>query len=140
MQTELKSIYKELSEGDPDKELLYKKVGDFVFESTQKKLKEFDSLVVKLPGIGIWFLRKSRLELVTDVWTDRSELPLREDFESDITFNNHLEKHLRFSKFKSRLEDYKIFIEKKKKIKSIRRELIPPIDIIEDLDEKFISE
>ena len=139
MQTDYRQIYQELSQQTGKSEQMYKDIGSFVFQETSKMMKNPQSLIIKLKGVGSWHLRKKRMDIVVKDWEKGDDLlPKRED-QSDSSYEEYLEKYKRFSIFKERLKDYDKYLSLKKEVNSIRREtqvLLSP----EENTERFKSE
>lgn len=142
MQIELKDIYKELSNGDEGLEQFYKDFGTFVFSKAAETMKNCDKLIVSLRGVGRWYLRKNRMEVVVNEWKDRSEFPDRDEYGADSTFLKHLDLHSRYVKFFDRLKEYEVFVSKKLEARQKRAEIdaILGKPIIQDTEEKYKSE
>jgi len=131
MQTSQQDIYLELSKEKEINEQVYKDIGSFVFRETAKMLKEPTSLILKLKGIGSWHLRKKRLDIVVNEWTDRAEVKTREDFPSNMAYAAYLDKHLQYINFKERLEEYERYLSIKKEVREQRyktQTLLAPTD------------
>lgn len=139
MQTNHLDIYKMVAEETGESEQLYKDIGSFVFKETASMIKDPESLILKLKGIGSWHLRKKRMEIVVNEWTDRAKVKTREDFSSEASYLSYLEKHTQYMNFKERLEEYDRYLQLKQEIRQKRHEtqiLLSPQD---DSDEKFKS-
>lgn len=122
MQSSHLDIYKQVAAKTGKSEQMYKDIGSFVFKETAGMLKEPTSLILKLKGIGSWHLRKKRMEIVVNEWTDRSEVKTREDFDSDVSYETYLEKHLRYINFQERLKEYEKYLEIKQQVRKKRNE------------------
>ena len=139
MQSNHLDIYKMVASDTGVSEELYKDIGSFIFKETARLLKEPTSLILKLKGIGSWHLRKKRMEIVINEYTDRSEVKTRDQFDSDSSFKEYQEKHNRYVLFQERLKDYEKYLAIKSEIRKKRYEtqvLLTPED---DGDEKFKS-
>lgn len=139
MQTNHNDIYNQLATDTGKSEQMFKDIGSFIFNETAKMLKEPTSLIIKLKGIGSWHLRKKRLDILVNEWTDRGKVRLREDFPSDLSYGIYLEKHLQYMNFKDRLKEYDKYLEIKKKIRGKRYETQVLLKPISENDEKFKS-
>ena len=64
MQTNHLDIYKMVAEEKGVSEQIYKDIGSFIFKETASMIKNPESLILKLKGIGSWHLRKKRMEMV----------------------------------------------------------------------------
>lgn len=122
MQTDYKQIYHELSEVTGKSEQMYKDIGSFIFQETARMMKNPESLIIKLKGVGSWHLRKKRMDIVVNEFTDYSEPKSRTDFESDNIYENYMEKHNRFHIFKKMLAEYDKYLTLKQEINKKRRE------------------
>lgn len=120
MQTNHLDIYAMLAQEKGKNEQTYKDIGSFIFRETSKMLKEPTSLILKLKGVGSWHLRKKRMEIVVNEWTDRSVKRPREDFPSDLAYNVYLEKHYRYINFQERLREYDKYLDIKKQVREKR--------------------
>lgn len=111
-----------LSEETGKAEQVYKDIGSFIFKETANLLKNPTSLILKLKGIGSWHLRKKRMEIVVNEWTDRAAVKTREDFSSDVSFQNYLDRHLQYINFQERLQEYEKYLSIKQEIRKKRYE------------------
>lgn len=118
---------------------MYKDIGTFIFKETSHLLKEPTSLILKLKGVGSWHLRKKRMEIVVNEWTDRSEVKTREDFTSDSAYETYLEKHLQYINFQQRLLEYDKYLEIKHQIRKKRNETQSLLEPPDGPDERFKS-
>lgn len=121
MQTDYKQIYQELANKTGKSEQMYKDLGNFVFKETYNMMRNPKSLILKLKGVGNWHLRKKRMDIVVSQWTDRGLVRPREEFESDGSYNEYLEKHTQYNLFKERLKEYDKYLSLKKETNEIRR-------------------
>lgn len=80
------------------------------------------SLILKLKGVGNWHLRKKRMDIVVTNYSDRGIVKTREDFESDGSYNEYLEKHKQYNLFKERLKEYERYLILKEETNKKRRE------------------
>jgi hypothetical protein len=62
MQIELKNIYKNLSKNTNISEDLLSAIGSSVFRETLDTIKSPPNLILRLKGVGRWFLRKQQME------------------------------------------------------------------------------
>lgn len=122
MQSNHQDIYKMVAEETGKPEQTYKDIGSFIFRETARMLREPTSLILKLKGLGSWHLRKKRMEIVVNEWTDRSEPKPREEFTSDVAYASYMEKHLRYINFQERLKEYEKYLQIKKEIRTKRNE------------------
>jgi hypothetical protein len=121
MQTNHQDIYSMLGAEKGD-EQMYKDIGSFIFKETALMIKNPTSLILKLKGVGSWHLRKKRMEIVVNEWTDRSLAKPREEFGSEASYQEHIEKHLRYVNFQERLKEYEQYLSIKKEIRAKRYE------------------
>lgn len=131
MQTNHLDIYRTLATEKGKSEQTYKDIGSFIFRETAKMLKEPTSLILKLKGVGSWHLRKKRMEIVVNEWTDRGLVRDRNEFPSDNAYNIYLEKHIQYVNFQQRLKEYEKYLAIKAKIRKKRYEtqkLLEPSD------------
>lgn len=138
MQSNHLDIYEMTAEKTGKSEQMLKDLGSFIFKETAALLKEPTSLILKLKGVGSWHLRKKRMEIVVNEWTDRAKIKTREDFNTDSAYKTYLEKHEQYKMFQKRLEEYQRYLAIKKEIREKRFQsqiLLTPKD-----DEKFKSE
>lgn len=139
MQSDHKQVYKLTSQRTGKSEQMYKDLGNFVFTEVYNLLRKPKSLILKLKGVGSWHLRKKRMEIIVQDCPDRGLVKTREDFESDGSWNEYLDKHIQYNIFKERLLDYDEYLTIKKQVREKRNEtqvlLVPSED-----NEKFKSE
>lgn len=122
MQANHNDIYKMTAEKTGRDEQLLKDLGSFIFKETAQMLKDPKSLILKLKGLGSWHLRKKRMEIVVNEWTDRSKVKTREEFTSDVSFKTYTDKHIQYKIFQERLKDYEKYLEIKQEVKKKRYE------------------
>lgn len=116
MQSDHNIIYKKTADRTGESEQLYKDIGNSVFAELNSSLRRPKSLIIKLKGVGAWFLRRKRMNITvtnfppTDGHTCQSagELKLLKD------------KQELHQIFLDRLKDYEAFIEKRNQIRKIR--------------------
>jgi len=101
---------------------MFKDIGSFVFQETARMMKNPESLIIKLKGVGSWHLRKKRMEIVVNEYSDRGIIKTRDEFESDSGWNEYLDKHNQYNIFKDRLEEYDRYLAIKKEVNEKRRE------------------
>lgn len=139
MQTNHLDIYKTLSKETGDSEQMYKDIGSFVFRETAQMLKEPTSLILKLKGVGSWHLRKKRLDIVINEWTERGKVRTRSEFPSDLAYGIYLEKHLQYLNFQQRLLEYDKYLLLKKQIREKRYATQVLLEPNKGEDERFKS-
>lgn len=120
MQSDYRQIYKELSEEKGKPEQLYKDLGNFIFQQTYNMLRNPDSLIIKLKGLGNWHLRKKRMEIIVNEYSDRGVEKTRENFDSDSSYSEYLEKKKQYDIFVERLKDYDEYLKMKKDVREQR--------------------
>mgnify|MGYP001386695513 CR=1 FL=1 len=119
MQTSHLDIYSMLGK-EGNNEQLCKDIGSFIFKETNHMMKNPDCLILKLKGIGSWHLRKKRMEIVVNDWTDLSVFKPREEFKTNIDYQEYLEKHLRYVNFQERLKEYEKYLSIKREVREKR--------------------
>lgn len=139
MQSNHLDIYKQVAEKTGKSEQMYKDIGTFIFKETSKLLKNPTSLILKLKGVGSWHLRKKRMEILVNEWTDRSEVKTREDFTSDSAYLFYMEKHLQYINFQERLKEYEKYLEIKQEVRKKRNETQVLLQPDQGEDERFKS-
>lgn len=122
MQSNHLDIYRMVAEETGKDEQMYKDLGSFIFKETARLLKEPTSLILKLKGIGSWHLRKKRMEIVVNEWTDRAKVKTREDFTADASYEEYLQKHLQYLNFQQRLLEYDKYLAIKQEVRKKRNE------------------
>lgn len=120
-------------------EQMYKELGNFIFQETYNMMRNPTSLIIKLKGVGSWHLRKKRMDIVVNEWSDRGKVRGREEFETDNGYNEYLEKHKQYNIFKERLADYDKYLALKKEINAKRRETQVLLEPRKGEDERFKS-
>lgn len=118
MQSNYKDIYKKTAERTGKPENMYKDIGNFVFAALYRSLRRPKTLIVRLKGVGKWYLRRKRM---TDLLT---LYPLQEktEFKDENAlwkYENRQEIH---NIFKERLKDYEQFVDEKLTIRKKRYE------------------
>lgn len=106
MQSDKNEIYKITAERTGELAELYKNVGDFIFKALADQMRRPQSIIIKLKGLGYWYLRKSRMDAVAD-----QRIPYKHDAELQ-------------SIFKERLKEYNKYIEIRNEIRRKRDERI----------------
>lgn len=119
MQSETKHIYKQTAERTGEDEQTYKDIGNTIFTYLNGKLRKPPSLIIKLKGVGSWYLRKKRMQIIVDVFPPDPE---RTEFESEYGILRHENKVELFNLFKERLKDYEKYLEIRNQIRTKRRE------------------
>lgn len=113
MQYTSKEIYKEVSEENNIPLNKVKLIGDIVFDELSKKIKSPNKIIIKIKGLGSFFLRKRKLENFIQSENTKGEL-------TDFKLVETLE---------ARLKEYEIYVQKKQKMQKLRRngEIIKPV-------------
>ena len=119
MQSDYKEIYKLTAKRTSKNEVLYKDIGNFVFTELYNMLRKPNSLIIKLKGIGFWFLRRKRLAGVIKLYPADYEKK-QEDFSSEYGFLKNENKKEIHALFMERLKDYEEYAEEKRKIRTER--------------------
>ena len=114
MQSDYKEIYKLTAKRTSKNEVLYKDIGNFVFTELYNMLRKPNSLIIKLKGIGFWFLRRKRLAGVIKLYPADYEKK-QEDFSSEYGFLKNENKKEIHALFMERLKDYEEYAEEKEK-------------------------
>lgn len=122
MQNDYRQVYKELAEENNVSEQLYKDLGNFVFQETYNILRSPTTLIIKLRGLGSWHLRKKRMEIIVNEYPDRGLIKTREEFESDGSFQEYLDKKRQYDIFVERLKDYEEYLKMKREVRAKRNE------------------
>lgn len=118
MQSNHLDIYKMVASDTGKSPDLYKDIGSFIFRETARMLKEPSSLILKLKGVGSWHLRKRRLEIFVNSFTE----PTHDRFTAQQTILEWDEKRKRYKNFLERLKEYDKYLEIKKEVRLIRNE------------------
>lgn len=139
MQTNHLDLYRLTAERTGKSEQMYKDLGTFIFKETSQMLKHPSSLILKLKGLGSWWLRKKRMEIVVNEWTDRAKIKTREDFSSDSGYQEYLAKHLQYQNFIERLREYDKYMEIKQEVRKQRNETQVLLEPNQGEDERFKS-
>lgn len=63
MQSDNNQLYKITSEKTKKSEAVYKDIGNFVFKALSVELRNPKSLILKLKGVGTWYLRRQRMQI-----------------------------------------------------------------------------
>ena len=132
MQSDDKSIYDFTSKRTGKPTQLYKDVGTFVFSSLYEKLRKPKSLIIKLKGVGTWYLRKKRMETLMSYYPedyDKKEVDV--EIMSPLSILNYENKREMFLLFKERLAEYERYITLRNEI---RQERFKTQTIIKDAD------
>lgn len=131
MQSDYKQIYKELKEENGLDTDIYKDIGSFVFKETYDMIRNPKSLIIKLKGVGSWFLRKSRMEIIVEDFPERGREIPREQFTNEIDYIKYVEKKRQYDLFVERLKDYEKYLKIKKDVREKRNKtqvLLKPLE------------
>lgn len=132
MQSDDKNIYDLTSKRTGKPTQLYKDVGTFVFSSLYEKLRKPKSLIIKLKGVGSWYLRKKRMETLMSYYPedyDKKEIDV--EIMSPLSILTYENKREMFLLFKERLAEYDRYITLRNEI---RQERFKTQTIIKDAD------
>lgn len=131
MQSDWKEIYKLTAERTENAEQTYKDIGNFVFASLAANLRKPKSLIIKLKGVGSWYLRKRRIVL-----TVNSRYPNfdRTSFNTEDDLREWIEKMDMHRLLKARLKEYEEYIKDRDTVRKIRYETQVPISPIDRED------
>ena len=129
MQRVINDVYKTVSEDVNKSYDLVKSVGDSVFANLLANIKKPEKLILKVRGLGSFYLRKAKLasyiesyrRFYTDPTYERTQLAIAESLE---TYEN---KQKQYQNFCERMEDYERYVAKKKDIREIRNKTQPVI-------------
>lgn len=121
MQSDWKKVYKLTAERTGEKEQTYKDIGNFVFHTLYKKIRRPQTLIIKLRGVGSWYLRRMRMRGIVEIFPPNFELT-REDFDTPYGFLKQENKVEIYHIFKERLKDYDKYIEIRDEIRKKRYE------------------
>ena len=127
MQSEAKHIYKQTSDRTGESEQEYKDIGNFIFNSLNSLLRRPPSLILKLKGVGAWYLRKKRMQIIIDVFPPDFD---KTEFESKYGVLQQENKVELYNLFKDRLKDYEKYLQIRKEVRTKRYEtqnLLEPI-------------
>lgn len=113
MQSDSKEIYRLTAVRTGKNEQIYKDIGNFIQKETAQALKKPKSLIIKLKGIGFWFLRKKRLEKIVSYYPPHYDLDGYNDFSSEAAFLNFVNKKEMYDIFRARLKDYEKYMKLK---------------------------
>jgi hypothetical protein len=138
MQSDTKEIYRITAEREGKPEQMYKALGNFVFSSLYKMVRNPKSLIIKLKGVGSWHLRKRRMEIIVNNHP-REELKPREEYPSEYSYLEHKEKRERYELFSERLKEYNEYISIKREIQKKRNEAKVLLETNKEEDQSFKS-
>lgn len=123
MQSDYNQIYKICAKREGKSEQLYKDVGNFVFSKLYKKMRRPNHLIIKLKGIGSWYLRKRRIETLVNLYPPAfKEFPESNNIFDKLRVIKYENKVEIYNIFKDRIEDYKKYILERNEIRKKRNE------------------
>lgn len=126
MQSNHLQLYKLTAEREGKSEQIYKDIGNTVFQELNGMLRRPKSLIIKLKGVGHWFLRKSRMEIVLEHYPiEGNKKP--DELSPQASIFKYENKEEIQNIFKERLKDYEVFLKIKKEIRLKRNETQRPI-------------
>jgi hypothetical protein len=108
MQSDNNQLYKITAERTKKSEATYKDVGNFIFKALSVNMRKPKSLILKLKGVGFWYLRRQRME----IHVDRTN--------PDLTAVEYEEKEALKDIFKERLKEYDQYIKERNEIRDAR--------------------
>jgi len=117
MQSDYKELVKLTSWRTGVNEQIYKDLCNFLFAKTAEEMKKPKNLIIRLRGVGSWFLRMKRLKI---------KIALYEEFHSPDwgqsigVDGEEIPEIMKI--FRDRLKDYEKYVEKRKLIKGLRNE------------------
>lgn len=121
MQSDWNRIYKLTALKTGKDEALYKAVGNTVFRELYLLQRRPKSLIVKLRGIGTWFIRRKRMEIVVKLFPPNFDKK-PEDFTHRLAVIEQENKIEIYNIFLERLKDYDEYLKIKKEVKEKRHE------------------
>lgn len=122
MQTTVKQVYKKVAESILYSEEIVKSIGDQVFETLLENFRTPPSLIIKVRGLGYFYMRKNKLEdQIKNVETILAKASNEEYKSSEIP--ELLEKKIKLKELLlERQKEYNQFLEKKNIIKKLRND------------------
>ena len=127
MQSDWNEIYKLTSQRTGKSTERYKEVGNFIFKSLYTNVRRPKSLIIKLKGVGTWYLRRSRMDTAVNMFPpDFDKKPSETDFHLKVLkYENKIEI---YNLFLERLKEYDSYISEKQQIRKKRNETQKPIE------------
>ncbi len=134
MQMTLNAIYESIAKEKNQEYALVKSVGDCVFKQLLASFKTPQSLILKVRGIGQFYLRHQKLQEYIE---QRRDFYFNPENEKSIDSRKHDEEDFykrkeRFENLILRLDDYQRYLEKKREIRLIRNKTQPLIQKEDD--------
>lgn len=129
MQSDEKNLYKLTSERTGKPIDLYKDVGSSVFSYLYSLIKKPPSIIIKLKGVGTWYLRRKRMQIVKNYYPENyDELPIDTNVESPLSIVKLENKKELFKILKERLIEYEKYLEERSEVKKERFKTQKPIE------------
>ncbi len=119
MQTNNNELYRLTAEKTGKSEQQYKDIGNFVFASLYSNMRKPKTLILKLKGVGAWYLRKKRMQIMIEHFPPNFS-KTKEDFTSEYSLLKYENKVDLFNLFSARIKDYEEYIELRDKIRQER--------------------
>ena len=108
MQSDNNQLYKITAEKTKKSETIYKDVGNFIFKSLSVNMRKPPSLILKLKGVGFWYLRRQRMAIhMGRIDLDQNSL-------------NYEEKKVLADVFEARLKEYDQYIKERNDLRNER--------------------
>lgn len=130
MQSNPNELYKLTSQRTGKSEQAYKDIGNFIFSELYKEQKRPSKLIIKIKGLGSFFLRRKRVKEILSYYPDGFSRT-KEDFTSERQFLKYENKREIYELFTERLKDYEEYLEERNQIRKQRYEtqvLLEPTD------------
>jgi len=127
MQSNNKEIYEFTAERTKQPMDLYKTVGELVFSSLYANLRRPQCLIIKLKGVGSWFLRKRRMEIILEYFPpdfDKNPAEFTHPLQV-IAYENKVEI---YNILKARMIEYEDYIKLRDSIRTERWKTQPLIE------------
>lgn len=122
MQADWQELYRLTAARTGKDEALYKAVGNFVLQAAHNHLDNPPSLIIKLKGIGYWFLKRRRLLDVIAAYPVYYDVPGYDNFVSEEARQKFKKKLVRYNTFKARIADYERYLARKQELKQRKDE------------------
>lgn len=119
MQSDSKILYQLTTERTGKSEQFYKDLGTFVFKEIYSQLRRPKNLIIKVRGIGTWYLRKKRMEKTVYAFPPDFT---KEEFETDLDRINHETRIEVHNLFIDRLKEYEDYLKIRNEIRAKRYE------------------
>jgi hypothetical protein len=130
MQSNPGEIYNLTSKRTGKSEQTYKDIGNFIFSELYKEQRRPSKLIIKIKGLGSFFLRRKRVKEILSYYPDGFSRT-KEDFSSERQFLKYENKREIYEIFTERLKEYEEYIKERNQIREIRYEtqvLLEPTD------------